>query len=447
VRGRVARVKIQLVSHASVIVETEDCVIWTDPWLFGKAFNDSWSLLGPAAWDEAWLAGIDFLWISHEHPDHFHIPTLRSLPDAFKQRVTVLFQQNNSDKMFEAFSRLGFTRHRALPHRSACQLTESTSVYCYQVLPMDSALAVTSGGACVLDLNDTEVNARDCRTIHQDLGRVDVVLNQFSVAGYAGLADRARHLGELAASVLENVAENHKALHAGCTIPIASFIYFSAEDNRYVNAFGNTPERVVTHLAARGLETAVLFPGDVFDSDTTHDSTHALARWADVYAGLDALPYEATKRVALTEIEAAFHDCARDLHDKYPGWLLRRLEPITLRIPDLARTIRFSLANATFEAGEASEQTTDDPDLEVNSQPLHLVFASTFGMQTLGVSARLVVHRSTRSWRLHRILFSMYNAEIYLRARYLLTGKNFRFARTHLSGGLSQILHRLSLMR
>ena len=237
--------KLRLVSHASVLIETDDCRIWTDPWLFGKAFNDSWSLLGPAVWDEAWLADIDYLWISHEHPDHFHIPTLRSLPEAFKQRVTVLFQENNSDKMFEAFAKLGFSRHRALRHRVACQLTASTTVYCYQVLPMDSALAVTSGGACVLDLNDAEVNTRDCHMIRRDLGRVDVVLNQFSVAGYAGLADRSRHLTDLAERVLENVSENHRELAAGCTIPIASFIYFSAEDNRYVNAFANTPRRVV----------------------------------------------------------------------------------------------------------------------------------------------------------------------------------------------------------
>ena len=257
----VSRLKIRLVSHASVVIESEDCRIWTDPWLFGKAFNDSWSLLGPIAYDEYMLAGIDYLWISHEHPDHFHLPTLRSLPDSFKQRVIVLFQRNNSDKLFDAFRKLGFPNHRALPHRESVALTERTRVYCYQSMPMDSALAVSSGGQCVIDVNDAELNSRGCADISSDVGPADVVLNQFSLAGYAGLADRDQHLPELAERVLRSVASNHTDLRAEVTVPIASFIYFSADDNRYMNAYGNTPQKVVRYLEAEGRRAASAVPG------------------------------------------------------------------------------------------------------------------------------------------------------------------------------------------
>ena len=47
--------QIQLVSHASVLIRTEDVQIWTDPWLTGKVFNNSWTLLHEPAWDPAWL--------------------------------------------------------------------------------------------------------------------------------------------------------------------------------------------------------------------------------------------------------------------------------------------------------------------------------------------------------------------------------------------------------
>src|SRR5271167_2871368 len=101
--------KVQLVSHASVIIESNSTVIWTDPWLFGKAFNNSWALVPPPEpVGEALLDKITHVWISHEHPDHFHIPTLRSLPASFKERVTVLYQKLNSEKMIAAFKRLGF---------------------------------------------------------------------------------------------------------------------------------------------------------------------------------------------------------------------------------------------------------------------------------------------------------------------------------------------------
>ncbi len=105
--------EVQLISHASVLIRS-DVTIWTDPWLFGKAFNDSWSLFPEAVFDASLYDGIDYIFISHEHPDHFHIPTLRSMPDEFKRRVTILYQHNNSDKMPNALNRFGFPNVKLL---------------------------------------------------------------------------------------------------------------------------------------------------------------------------------------------------------------------------------------------------------------------------------------------------------------------------------------------
>ena len=68
--------RVTLVSHASVIIETGSVVLWTDPWLFGRAFNESWALQPevPRERIEPWLPRITHLWVSHEHPDHFHVP-------------------------------------------------------------------------------------------------------------------------------------------------------------------------------------------------------------------------------------------------------------------------------------------------------------------------------------------------------------------------------------
>ncbi|MGH7905879.1 MAG: MBL fold metallo-hydrolase [Candidatus Binataceae bacterium] len=92
--------KIRLVSHASVIVKCSDVTIWSDPWLLSKAFNDSWSLYPAADFSPSLLDDVRFLWLSHEHPDHLNFPTLASLPPDFKQRVTILFQDNNPDRIF-----------------------------------------------------------------------------------------------------------------------------------------------------------------------------------------------------------------------------------------------------------------------------------------------------------------------------------------------------------
>ena len=115
--------KIHFVGHACIVAECSDTSILMDPWLSGKIFNNSWTLRPEPVLDPALLDRIGYLWISHEHPDHCHFPTLASFPDSFKQRVTILFQTRDSAKMLAAFKGLGYQRFRLLPHREIVPLT------------------------------------------------------------------------------------------------------------------------------------------------------------------------------------------------------------------------------------------------------------------------------------------------------------------------------------
>lgn len=434
--------RVQLVSHASVIVETSDTRIWADPWLISKAFNGSWTLLPAPEFDVSMLEEIDYLWISHEHPDHFNVPTLRSLPSEFKERVTVLFQKNNSRKMFDAFRSLGFPNHRALPHGRVERLTEETEVYCYQVGQADSCLGVRNRGDVVLNLNDALVTRWDCHRMRRALGSPSVVLNQFSIAGYGGMPEPGIHLREMAREHLRMMLENHRDVGAGRTIPFASFIVFSADDNRYVNEFANRPRDVYDTFQKSGEEVAVLYPGEALDTAEPHDSLASLERFDKVYDRLGLFPYDHVDPVPLKEISKAFHLLAEGLRARYPQLLLRRLRPVYAHIPDLDVTVRFSVADATFEPAEPGAA----PDLEVNSQPLQFAFQTPFGVQTLGVSARFRLLRNERNWALHRTLFALNNAELYLRPRFLLTRNNLRFLWERRRGLLRQVAVRVAVM-
>ncbi|MBA2737430.1 MAG: MBL fold metallo-hydrolase [Pyrinomonadaceae bacterium] len=434
--------EIRLVSHASVVIKS-DVSIWTDPWLHGKAFNDSWSLSPLPAFDEALYDEIDYIFISHEHPDHFHVQTLRSLPEAFKNRVTILYQKNNSEKMFNAFKRLGFPNAVALPHRETVDLTGQTKVYCCQAGTMDSALGVISGGEVVLNLNDCEINAGDCRRILSDLGKVDVVLNQFSIAGYSGFQDYENHLPQQSRNILDKMMANHLDLRADLTIPFASFIYFSSEDNKYINNYSNKPQDVAEYFAEKEQKLAVLYPGETYRTGTEHDSTAALARFRKFYDSMETLTYDTSKKIPLEEIAAAFDNLVRHLHEKYPVSLLRLLlKPVTVRIPDLDLTVVFSVAS-----GEFCEDKEAAPDLIIKSQPLHFGFSYPYGIQTLGVSARYTLIKNFPNWRKHRIFFSLNNAELYLRPKFLFTPHNLNFFKERLPGAWNQFLYRLKVMR
>ncbi len=435
--------QVQLVSHASVLIRTADTQIWTDPWLTSKVFNNSWTLLVPPAWDPALLDTIDYLWISHEHPDHFNIPTLRALPDAFKKRVVVLFQASNSDKMFTALRKFGFADTQALPHRRIVQLRGDTRVYCHQIGQMDSCLAVLAHGHSVLNINDAEADSSDCARMRADLGPVQVVLNQFSLAGYGGEHDREARLPGKARKIIKNMISNHRDLGAEVTIPIASFVYFSSVDNAYMNTYANSPRAVADEFNRAGLQLAVLAHGDTLEIGRPWDSTAALRRYDEIYADLPALPLDPVPPAFLAGLTAALAALSARLNDLYPKWFLRAwLRPLSVEIVDLGITIELDLARGQLRPTPAAAA-----DLSLHAQPLLFALQFPFGVQTLGVSARLTVRANAANWRRHRILLSMYNAEVYLRPALLFNKQNLAHLRARLVGGLGQLRHQLARMR
>jgi UDP-MurNAc hydroxylase len=431
--------KIHFVGHACIIVECPDTSILMDPWLFGKIFNDSWSLLPEPRFDPATLDKVDYLWLSHEHPDHCHFPTLDSFPAAFKERVTILFQDRDYTKVFGALRKLGYERFKRLPHRVVVPLSDkpdATKVYCYHAGLMDSAMAVLGQRQVIFNANDARISVGECKGILNEVGHVDVLLNQFSLAAYAGFEPHEKYLPQRAKQILENVSSVNRALDAKVTIPFASFMYFSSLDNKYVNNFVNSARDAASYLTRHGQRAAVLYPGDTFEVGVDHDSSDALTRF-DQLPSVDERKYDPIESKTMAEIVAAYDSLAANMREKYSMHLLRMLLPVTIRIPDLGKTVVLRLSKGSLEEID----NASEPDLAINSQPLWFGFKFPFGIQTLGVSARFSLLRNFNNWKFHRILFSLNNGGIYLRPKYLLTPEMLGYIRTRLGGGLRQSIH------
>src|SRR5690606_18538880 len=75
--------------------------ILCDPWFTGSAFHDGWRLLHENSHDLSKL-DYDWLWISHEHPDHFSIPTLKQIAD---RRSRFIYQRTADQKVKKYLSR------------------------------------------------------------------------------------------------------------------------------------------------------------------------------------------------------------------------------------------------------------------------------------------------------------------------------------------------------
>ncbi|HYH43698.1 MAG TPA: MBL fold metallo-hydrolase [Burkholderiales bacterium] len=411
---------VRLISHASVLIEVGDVAILTDPWQFGSAFNDSWNLIADPAELSNYLAGIQYLWISHEHPDHFHAPTLRSLPAEFRERVVVLFQESSDHpKMVEAFrDMLGYPNVRLLPHRTWVPLSGDVAVYCYQSRQQDSALAVRGHGVTVLNLNDCEVSDRDLVRLRADVGAVDVLLNQFSIAGFDGIESR---LPRRAREILDNMVRDHLALDAKVTIPFASMVYFCCPDNNDINDYVNAPAHVAAVFEEKGLGLVVLRADDAYVIGEAHDNAPALADYARVYERIGTLPLSQPRTVGAGELAAALLRLRKKLVECHGRIALLLLSPIRMRVPDLETTFEMSLRHGYLR------ETRGPPDIEIHSQPLYFMLANDFGLQTLGVSCRFRLFRKFRNMFRHRALVAMLNAGIGLAPRHIVSRRQLAF--------------------
>jgi CMP-N-acetylneuraminate monooxygenase len=116
---------IRWLNHAAVYLECNGKSIVTDPWLFGPAFLTGWWLATPSHKDSIeLLKKADYVYISHNHPDHLHAETL-SLLHKDKKIIVADFTTKSCEKYLKS---LGFTNIDALPFNEIFEITEDFQV-------------------------------------------------------------------------------------------------------------------------------------------------------------------------------------------------------------------------------------------------------------------------------------------------------------------------------
>ena len=149
--------KLEFVTHASFILEFDGVRIMNDPWLFGSAFNDGWRLICDYRFDMERFQDIDYIWVSHEHPDHFSPPVLKSIRKEFRNDITFLYQATKDRKVIDFCRQIGF-RTMELPYERPVTLKHGLQVTCGNVPFFDSWILYNCGDRKILNINDCVVD-------------------------------------------------------------------------------------------------------------------------------------------------------------------------------------------------------------------------------------------------------------------------------------------------
>jgi UDP-MurNAc hydroxylase len=167
-----------MVGHASVILYTSTGGIWRDVWLKGKAFNNSWTLRPVPQFDGSLYEGIDYIWISHEHPDYFSAcRPCGSWTRSSRAAWSCFFRRRTRRKSSMRCAAGAFANFLALPDRKDVSLSPQVRMC---AIRSDSLLAVTDGQHTVINLNDTDVPDSDLQRLRRHVGEPGVILNQFA---------------------------------------------------------------------------------------------------------------------------------------------------------------------------------------------------------------------------------------------------------------------------
>lgn len=126
-------------------------VLATDPWLEGRCYSGSWALERKLtqAEHEA-VAAADYLWISHGHPDHFHIPSLATLA----RGKTILLPDHYSSDMKNYLTGQGFVVE-VLPYRTWRRLSSKIRCLCLDNENQDAILIIEAGDSLMVNLNNS----------------------------------------------------------------------------------------------------------------------------------------------------------------------------------------------------------------------------------------------------------------------------------------------------
>ena len=407
---------IKLINHASVLIKLDNVTILTDPWYTGKAFNNSWSLLTNNEPSNDDYLNLDYIWISHEHPDHFHIPTLKRISASVSDNCTIILQKKNSKKIENVLRNFGFNRFIKMRHDTFRAITSEIEIYSYQVGLMDSIMGIRRDGDVLININDCSIHNSEIKHIKNRLGgKSPILLNQFSLAGNNGSEKNVKQLEDKADNIIDDMLRTHLAFNAKATIPFASFMYFSSSTNCYMNEYANKVTDVLRAFEYANCVMRVLYYNESY-SDTSVSSIKSSLLWDQLYERKikegDFSIYETVTTDLLREALSAKRDL---LINRYPRFLVRKLSSVFFLIEDHNTIYELNLFEDKFEEVKSSTY-----DIKIHSQPLEHALKMPWGVQTIGVGAQYFIESNWKTWSWYRLLFNLNNMEIFLRFRFLI---------------------------
>ncbi len=266
--------KAKTLGHASLAVyrDRDGPLLLTDPWLLGSVYWRSWWLQNyPSDEEIDWLATSATVYVTHEHPDHFHMPSIRRLGSGPDYLFPALAERGCLDYL----TARGYRASSVEPLRWRT-LRGGVSILSIPVWNDDSLLLIDTPNALIFNLNDAKPPPPvlgALRRLGDCIGKPRVLLCSYSPASLVNsfldeerivTLRQARHYVDYVCRLCDRLAID-------CYLPFASQAVFCRADSRWANDYRTTWEDLRRGWRSRA---RLLPPYTTLDlDDFTHRST------------------------------------------------------------------------------------------------------------------------------------------------------------------------------
>ncbi len=235
---------LKTLGHASIALyrDGEAPLLLTDPWLIGSVYWRSWWLQNyPDEAELEWLATAEYVYITHEHPDHFHTPSIRRLG----KQPLYLFPAL-PETGFVAYLRDQGFRTEIMPPATWRHLGGDVSVLSLPLWNDDSLLLIDTPDALILNFNDAKppppvVGA--VRRLADRIRKPRILLASYSPASLVNsFRDAAGEVISMKPSegYVAFVCQLCERLGADIFLPFASQASFGRADSDWANQYRTT---------------------------------------------------------------------------------------------------------------------------------------------------------------------------------------------------------------
>ncbi len=381
---------IRFLNHSCIQIKGIDTTILCDPWFEGSAFGNGWSLLHDNSHNINNLK-FDYIWISHEHPDHFSLPTINKLKGSKK-----FLYQKTIDKKVKFFLEKKGHEVIELPNKIPKKVGDLllTSVVCDGY---DSSLIVKfQDGKVVININDARVDLNG--HIEKDIipvlksDRVDLLMFQFSYANWAGNPgdfNIAKHQQYLVDKKNDYAISK---LSPKMIMPFASFIYYSNEENFYWNE-NSWLQHIYLKYNSSKLKLLIPKPNqtiemtEIDNKNFSKENLDSLYFWQNLQNKIEKKYF--SKSFTIDEIKEQYNIFLDKLHKQNSIFTLANKNEnffLQFKIIDLDIFVEVGLLKKSFIviADHKNEIVS-----EITSEIFFLLFSQLFARGTVLVNSRI----------------------------------------------------------